>query len=216
MKLWLICSAESPAPPGSYSSGGYREMRRQVLCCTEIPAGEKPLRAEGRPVYISSAPSARASAEALCPGCAPVVHEGLDEAFGAGGAFPNAALSPGLRAYLEKPRGRALAESRARAEALIALLAEENRDCVLFSHPRQLLLIMDALRRRGYCFNRTNLGPIRPLERILATGRDAHCGGCSHNCLLSAPGCGVGRDKAQRAGIPYVKKLGENDGTDKK
>ena len=216
MKLWLICSAESPVPAGSYSSGAYRDARRLALACTEFPAGEKPLRAEGRPVYISSFPSARASAEALCPGCSPVKHEGLDEAFGTGGAFPNAALPLGLRAFLEKPRGQALAEARARAEALVALLAEEDRDCILFSHPGQLPLLMDALRRRGYCFNRTNLGAIRPPERILATERGAHCGGCSHNCLLSAPGCGVGRDKAERAGIPYVKKLGERYGTDTK
>ena len=216
MKLWLICSAESPMAPGPYRSADYRDARRQAMACTEIPAGEKPLRAEGRPVYISSAPSARRSAEALCPGSTPILHEGLDEAFGENGAFPNAALPLGLRGFLERPRGHALEEAQARAEALVALLAEEDRDCVLFSHPAQLPLIMDALRRRGYCFNRSNLGAIRPLERILATRRDAHCGGCSHNCLLSAPGCGVGRDKAERAGIPYVKKLGENDGTDKK
>ena len=216
MKLWLICSAESPMAPGPYSTADYREARRQAMTCTEIPAVRKPLRAEGRPVYISSAPSARRSAEVLCPGCTPIPHEGLDEAFGKGGVFPDTALPLGLRAFLDKPRGQALKESQARADALVALLWEEDRDCVLFSHPGQLPLLMDALRRRGFCFNRSNLGAIRPLERILATGRDAHCGGCSHNCLLSAPGCGVGLDKAQRAGIPYVKKLGENDGTDKK
>lgn len=216
MKLWLICSAESPMGPGPYSSAAYRDARRHVLACREIPAGEKPLRAEGRPVYISSAPSARQSAEALCPGCTPLPHEGLNEAFGENGVFPDAALPLWLRAFLDKPRGQALREAQVRAEALVALLAEEDRDCVLFSHPAQIPLLMDALRRWGYCFSRTNLGAIRPLERILATGRDAHCGGCSHNCLLSAPGCGVGRDKAERAGIPYVKKLGENDATAKK
>jgi len=216
MKLWLICSVESPMGPGPYSSAAYRDARRQAMACTELPAGEKPLRAEGRPIYISSSPSARASAEALCPGCTPVLHEGLNEALGTGGAFPAAPLPLALRSFLERPRALARKEAQARADALVALLYKEDRDCVLFSHPGQLPLIMDALRRRGFCFNRSNLGPIRPLERILATGRDAHCGGCSHNCLLSAPGCGVGRDKAQRAGIPYVKKLGENNGTDKK
>lgn len=216
MRLWLICSSESPMGPGPYSSAAYRDARRQAMACTETPAVEKPLRAEGRPVYCSSAPSALRSAEALCPGCTPILHEGLDEAFGANGALPGTPLPLALRSFLDKPRGQALKEAQARADALVALLAGEDRDCVLFSHPQQLPLLMDALRRRGFCFNRSNLGPIRPLERILATGRDAHCGGCSHNCLLSAPGCGVGRDKAQRAGIPFVKKLGENDGTDKK
>ena len=64
-------------------------------------------------------------------------------------------------------------------------------------------LLMDALRRRGCCFNRFYTGAVRPLERILATSRTAHCGGCGHNCMLSNPGCGVGRDKAHRAGIPF-------------
>ena len=205
MKLWLICSAESPMGPGPYSSAAYRDARRHVLACREIPTGEKPLRAEGRPVYISSAPSARASAEALCPGSTPILHEGLDEAFCENGAFPNPALPLPLRAFLDKPRGQARKKAQARADALVALLYQEDRDCVLFSHPAQLPLIMDALRRRGFCFNRSNLGAIRPLERILATGRDAHCGGCGHNCMLSNPGCDIGRDKARRAGIPYKK-----------
>ncbi len=75
---------------------------------------------------------------------------------------------------------------------------------------------MDAFRVRGYCFARSELGAVRPGERILVTSRTAHCGGCGHNCMLSSPGCGIGRDKAQRAGIPYTMKLGEDHGTDKK
>ena len=41
---------------------------------------------------------------------------------------------------------------------------------------------------------------IQPLERFLVSRREEHCGGCQHNCFLSNPGCGVGREKAMRAG----------------
>lgn len=204
MNIMLICSAEGPMPDMAYTGDAYREARRRALDCREPPRDLKALKGGDRRVYVSSAPAALSSAEALCPGCEPVIHVGLDEAFGSG-AFPNAALPLSLRAFLERPRGSALADARSRAEALAALLTQEGRDCVLISHPAQIPQLMDALRRRGYCFNRSNLGAIRPLERILATSRTAHCGGCGHNCMLSNPGCDIGRDKAQCAGIPFKK-----------
>ena len=68
----------------------------------------------------------------------------------------------------------------------------------MVSHPGFIALLLDRLRVRGYCVARTGLGRVQPLERLLLTRRDMHCGGCAHNCLLSNPGCGIGRDKAAR------------------
>lgn len=205
MKLWLICSAEKPMPDTPLSSEQYREARREALSAAVIPAGEKLLRGEGRRVCVSSATCARASAEALCPDAEYSVCAGLDEAEPIAGLLPGTALPVALRAMLDAPKGAAKRAARKQAEELIEELDKDGRDCVLFSHPGQIPLLMDALRRRGYCFNRFYSGTVRPLERILATSRTAHCGGCGHNCALSNPGCGVGRDKARRAGIPFVK-----------
>ena len=68
----------------------------------------------------------------------------------------------------------------------------------MVSHPGFIALLLDRLRVRGYCVARTGLGRVQPLERLLLTRRDMHCGGCGHNCLLTNPGCGIGRDKAAR------------------
>ena len=205
MKLWLICSAEGQMPAGALNSEEYRAARREALNAAVIPEGEKLLRGEGRRVGVSSAPCARACAGALCPDAEYTVCAGLDEAEPVPGLLPGIALPLALRARLDAPKGEAKRAARKRAEELIEKLEKDGRDCVLFSHPGQLPLLMDALRRRGYCFSRFSSGAVRPLERILATSRTAHCGGCAHNCMLSNPGCGVGRDKARRAGIPFVR-----------
>ena len=65
-------------------------------------------------------------------------------------------------------------------------------DCILTAE------LLDRARPRGYTMARTGIFAFRPWERILLTKRSAHCGGCRHNCRLSNPGCGVGRDKAAR------------------
>ena len=66
-------------------------------------------------------------------------------------------------------------------------------DCVLTE------ALLDRARVHCYTQARSGIFRYRPWERILVTRRNLHCGGCSHNCLLTNPGCGVGRDKAQRA-----------------
>ena len=203
MTVWLICSAEGPMPKGALTGEEYRAARRDAMTTAAVPEGEKPLKGEDRRICISSASCARISAEALCPDAEYTVCAGLDEAEPISGLLPDTALPPALCAFLDAPRGEAKRAARKRAEALIAELEKDGRDCVLFSHPGQIPLLMDALRRRGCCFNRFYTGAVRPLERILATSRTAHCGGCGHNCMLSNPGCGVGRDKAHRAGIPF-------------
>ncbi|MBO5555722.1 MAG: hypothetical protein J5927_00915, partial [Oscillospiraceae bacterium] len=86
----------------------------------------------------------------------------------------------------------------ARAEALIQKLESAGQDCVLVTHPAFLALLLDRLRIHGYCSQRSGIGRLKPLERILCSKRDIHCGGCGHNCLLANPGCAIGKDKARR------------------
>lgn len=216
MKLWIVCSTEGKMPAGAMNSEEYRAARLAALSAGTAEEGAKPLRREGRAVYISHAPAARLSAEALCPGGDYIAHAALDELEPSAGPLSRTPLPLSLRARLDAPRGDRLRAGRAEAESLAEELERRGQDCILFSHPGRIPLLMDAFRLRGYCFGRSEIGSIRPGERILVTSRAAHCGGCGHNCMLSSPGCGIGRDKAQRAGIPYTMKLGEADGTDKK
>lgn len=85
-------------------------------------------------------------------------------------------------------------ESRSLAEELL----EQNEACVAAADPARLEMFLRALRRRGFVVRRSRVGPIRPGEKIFLSQRKDHCGGCSHNCLLKNPGCGVGQDKARR------------------
>lgn len=85
-----------------------------------------------------------------------------------------------------------------RASAFAKLLLSEGTPCIVFSPPQILPFLLRALEKKGCIIRRSENGPIRPGERIRVTERKDHCGGCRHNCLLSNPGCGVGKDKARR------------------
>ena len=85
-----------------------------------------------------------------------------------------------------------------RADALICKLEEAGGDSLLISYPLFLPELLDRLRIRNYVIQRGGLLKFQPLEKIVVSRRDEHCGGCQHNCFLSNPGCGVGRDKAMR------------------
>ena len=56
--------------------------------------------------------------------------------------------------------------------------------------------LRSVLRTRGYLLEGGSLVP-RPMERVRATKRSLHCGGCAHNCLLSEAKCEKGRNKAR-------------------
>ena len=103
-------------------------------------------------------------------------------------------------------QGETRRETAARADALLDRLAAEGGEAILIVPPRLLPVLLDRLRRRNCCAQRSGVLRYRPFERILISEREEHCGGCQHNCLLSDPGCGVGRDKAMRKGLPYKEK----------
>ena len=83
-------------------------------------------------------------------------------------------------------------------EARAVFLEKEEKDCVLIADCILTEELLDRARVRGYTRARTGIFRYRPWERVLLTKRSVHCGGCAHNCLLSNPGCGIGRDKAAR------------------
>lgn len=91
-------------------------------------------------------------------------------------------------------------ESRAatlrRVGEFVDLLEAEERDCVVVCRGLTMAALKSTLRRRGYLLEGGELRP-QPLERVRATKKSQHCGGCHHNCLLSAPKCQIGMNKAK-------------------
>ena len=89
-------------------------------------------------------------------------------------------------------------QARHRARCFAEELLQRNEACVVAAEDSFLELFLRALRRKGFVVRRSSIGLVRPGEKIFLSQRHDHCGGCSHNCLLQNPGCGVGRDKARR------------------
>ena len=85
-----------------------------------------------------------------------------------------------------------------RAEELIGSLEEVGKDAILVAEESFLPVLLDRFRLHGCAIQRSGIFRYKPFERILISRRDEHCGGCGHNCLLSNPGCDIGRDKARR------------------
>ena len=205
MRLWIICSGEAELllPPCA-TGEEYAAACKKALDGPIGVAQGHTVAANGRKVYISRHAAARETSERLIPGAAAETEPLLDE-------IPLKCAQSGrklplwlwrvlvwIRGLFGLALGESGRESRKKADALIDRLEKTGADCILVSHPRRIAALCDALRVRGYCVQRTGLGRIKPFEQLLLSRRDEHCGGCAHNCLLSNPGCNIGRDKAGR------------------
>ena len=201
MRVWIVCSGEAAIEfPRRCTAEEYRALREKALDGGAGAGGIRRVAANGRRVYCSPRLSARETAR-LCVADAEAEREELlDElpcpADKGGRARPLWIWR--LLLWLRRLFGADGAEGRRRAAALIDRLEQRGEDCILISHPAVIEALIDELRRRGFCVQRTGLGRIRPGEQMLLSRRSEHCGGCQHNCLLSNPGCSVGRDKASR------------------
>ena len=91
-------------------------------------------------------------------------------------------------------------ETEQRVRQLTDRLEAEDRDCIVICRGLTMTALKSVLRRRGFLIEGGGLSP-RPLDRVRATKRSLHCGGCRHNCLLSEAKCDIGKDKARRQGI---------------
>ena len=104
--------------------------------------------------------------------------------------------------YFNNPRQPEIKKQTVeRANLLVDYLEGKGRDCVLVSHEFFIYTFKDVLDKRGFVVERSSGGRIKNWERIRATKRTMHCGVCGHNCLLTKPGCDVGRDAAKQQGI---------------
>ncbi len=210
MKIWIICTGEREGFwPSRCSAAAFEDLSRRALEEDPGPRQEKKLSWRNGAVLIAPAPAARKTAELCVDGgrlaeeelLAPVLSRPWTDR----GERPlwlwrrMAALE---RALGGKSQPESRREIAARAEKLMARLEEAEKDCVLVADCLLTEELLDRARIRGYTRARTGIFRYRPWERILLTKRDMHCGGCQHNCLLSAPGCGVGKDKAARQKKP--------------
>ncbi len=206
MKIWIICTGEKEnLSPSRCGAAEFEERSRRAQEEDPGPRQEKKLPWEKGQILIAPTPAARRTAE-LCVAGGAVTEEALlapvlAKPWTDRGEHP-LWLWRGMAGLQRRLGGKGQPESRreiaARAEKLMARLEEAEKDCVLVADCLLTEELLDRARVRGYTMARTGIFRYRPWERILLTKRDLHCGGCQHNCLLSAPGCGVGRDKAAR------------------
>ena len=200
MRVWIICSGEAKAElPKRCAIAEYSVLREHALDGGVLGTPRR-VAANGRTVYCSPRLSARETAELSVTGAKAEIEPLLDEL-----PFPTdgkGRVRPlwlwRFLLWLRRLLGIGRAAERERADALIDRLEKRGGDCILISHPLMIAALIDALRLRGYCVQRTGIGRIKPFEQMLLSRRDEHCGGCQHNCLLSNPGCNIGRDKAAR------------------
>lgn len=194
MRVWIICSGEAAVScPPRCTAGEYNALRAQALGGGVGENSPRRVAANGRRVLCSPRRSALETAGLSVTDAGAETEELLDEI-----PLPDSGDGRVRPLWLWRRSAKASREIRERTEELAGKLEERGEDCVLISHPSVIGALIDALRVRGYCVQRTGFGRIRPFEQMLLSRREEHCGGCQHNCLLSNPGCNIGRDKAAR------------------
>ena len=145
-----------------------------------LPDNTKKGNAAAYRVYTGTGPEGRTTAEALFTLAGEPTRTAL---------LDDAPTGAGLR---EKLAARNAA--RRRAGEFLDRIEQEELDSVVICGRQSLSALKAVLRRRGYLLEGGSLIP-QPLERMRATKRSLHCGGCAHNCLLSEAKCEKGRNR---------------------
>ena len=188
----------------SYDSDGWNQAN---VAYNESPIKEikEHLKNDDFKVYISSLPRTRATANGLLGERelieTPLLNEVPNRAFtDTGRKLPKWmwVMCGRMQWFLNSKRQWETKKmTRARAEELVRMIIEKDEDCVLVTHEFYLYTLKGILSKHGFVIKRGGMGRIKNLERIRATKKDDHCGFCTHNCLLSNPGCDIGRDRAK-------------------
>lgn len=210
MSTTILCVGQTLHPvEGKYSSQGFQDAVAAEMDSEIISYTGRKYDTTDRIVLIGEGKRAADTAEKLLLPCDSVVSPLLNEIplvpFTDTEKLFSAEIWLRKAAAQRKHADPRQPESResviARAEELISVI--ERKACILITYPLFLTELLDRLRIHNYVIQRTGFMRIQPLERFLISRKEEHCGGCQHNCFLSSPGCGVGRDKAMRAGIPF-------------
>ncbi len=206
MKIWIVvCGKAVHALPKRCTGTAWEEALAAEAESPIEPYTGRIMKASGRTVYAAPGRRARETAEQTIPDGALRTETLLAPIPRRAWKDTEAEYPPWLWRAMARRQARSggdrQPESRRagieRAEALIAKLEREGRDCVLVLDGDFLTLLLDRFRLRGCAVQRSGLGRWQPFERILVSRREDHCGACNHNCLLANPGCSIGRDKAR-------------------
>lgn len=206
--LILGVGAPISALEGAYSSSGFDAAFQAMLDSAALTPAERKIDPVTRAVYIAEGRLACSSAEQILQPCTMVTEPLLNEV--SVRSFTDTEKQYSVEKWLRKAASQRKAgdprqpESRAaviaRADALITKMEDAGGDSLLITYPIFLTELLDRLRVHNYVVQRSGIFKIQPWEKIVVSRKDEHCGGCQHNCFLSNPGCGVGRDKAMRRG----------------
>ena len=210
MKVLLIAGGKAAMTwEKQYTSAEFEEAAQCALDCDIEAAQVERISSHGRPVYVSSTKNAARTAELFFTDAEMIEEPLLNEV--PVRAYKDTEkklplwrwqLMASIQRFFGNDRQpETKAQAKARADKLLDLLEAKNQDCILISHPIFIKILLNRFSARGYCITGRNTVRIAPLNRLLITKWDTHCGGCAHNCLLSNPGCGVGRDAARRRRI---------------
>ena len=207
MSVMILCTGKPVTPlEGSCSSAGFDSAAVAAVDSAAEPYNGRKITPADRRVYIAEGGLARSTAVQLLEPCEWRVEPLLNE-------IQVRSFTDTDRLYpVEKWLRRAAAQRKtanprqpeseeaviARADTLIRELEAAGGNSLLISYPFFLKVLLDRFHNRSYVVQRSGVFRIQPLERIIVSRKDEHCGGCQHNCFLSNPGCGVGRDKAMR------------------
>ena len=208
MKIILIHQAASAAEPAEkYDSSSFEEAVQRELKSGIAPSAAEQSDASAYRIYTGTFPAAGQTAEALFgAGCVseetPLLDDVVPKAFTeTDREYPLWVWRSMARLQWQLGNPRQPENRKTtliRANRLIDRLEEDEKDCVIISGGLMLKTLLTALYKRGYCIEGGS-GRLEPLARVRATKKDLHCGGCLHNCMLSNPGCGVGKEKARNA-----------------
>lgn len=208
MKVLIICTGTpEQRPEGKYNSAEFDAAWQRTgeggICSP--PAGRK-IDPAGRQVYLAEGGLAADTAFRMLEACDPAVEPLLNEITVR--SFCDTDARYDVSVWLRKAAGQrrrgdprqpeSLQQLRDRADRLILKLARDGDDCILITGPLFLTELLDRFRVQNYVCQRSGVFRIQPLEKFVISEKEAHCGGCGHNCFLSNPGCGVGREKALR------------------
>ena len=207
MSMLILCTGKPQSPlEGSYSSAAFdAAFGCMIDSAAEAPA-ERKIAPGGRTVHIAEGGLSLSTAEQVLEPCQLQVEPLLNEI--PVRSFTDTEQQFSAEKWLKKASAQRKAsdprqpESRQavidRADLLIRKLEDAGGDSLLITYPLFLSEFVDRLRVHNYVIQRGGLFKYQPLEKIVVSRKDEHCGGCQHNCFLSNPGCGVGRDKAMR------------------
>ena len=207
MSVLILCTGKPlAAMAGSYTSTGFDFAVAAALASAAEAPAERKIAPAGRVVYIGEGELARSTAEQILEPCERIVDPLLNE-------IPIRSFTDTDQSFpVEKWMRKAVSQRRAgdprqpesrndviiRADTLIRKVEDTGSNALLISYPLFLTELLDRFRVHNYVVQRSGVFRVQPLEKIVVSRKDEHCGGCQHNCFLSNPGCGVGRDKARR------------------